>query len=268
VGDHILAINGEPLAGDSPAADLVARAQGPELPAGPATFTIERAGERVEVVLELPPPPTAGLLAGAFRVTLLRNAALLMLLDIFLWRDGQALDHLVLERERFWTETRFGLPALLFLVLGHFVVSVAVSIVGWALGGEVIEAEIGQRMAVTDALLAQLAWTAGIVLLGSATEEVIFRGFLLPRLRHATGSWVAAVAISVVAFGTAHLYEGALATVQTAAIGLMLSLVFLLRRHLMPCIVAHLGFNTLVLGLAYAFVRLGLFEWMQKILGS
>jgi membrane protease YdiL (CAAX protease family) len=122
---------------------------------------------------------------------------------------------------------------------------------------------------VTDALLAQrLAWTAGIVLLGSATEEVVFRGFLLPRLRHATGSWGVAIAISVVAFGIGHLYEGMLATVQTAGIAVMLSLVFLLRRHLMPCIVAHVGFNTLALGLAYLFLQLGLFQRLREILGS
>jgi len=268
-GDRILAINGEPLASLSPAADLVRRANDPTLSEGPATFLIERAGERFDVVLDLPPPPSSSELAGAFRATLLRNGALLGLLALFLWRSAQGLRALGLELEGFWTQTRFGLPALLFLMLGHFLVTTLIAGVAMSLGGEVIDAEIGQRRAVTDALLAErVVWTTGIVLVAGVTEEVVFRGFLLPRFRHVTGSWAIAVLLSVVAFGAGHLYEGALATLQTAGIGLLLSLVFLLRRHLMPCIVAHVGFNTLALALAYVFMQLGLFERLNEILGS
>jgi hypothetical protein len=36
----------------------------------------------------------------------------------------------------------------------------------------------------------------------------------------------------------------------------------------MPCIVAHVGFNTLALVLAYLFLQLGLFERLGEILGS
>jgi membrane protease YdiL (CAAX protease family) len=56
--------------------------------------------------------------------------------------------------------------------------------------------------------------------------------------------------------------------VQTAGIALILSLIFLMRRHLMPCIVAHVAFNTLALVLAYLFLQLGLFERMKEILGG
>ncbi len=268
-GDRILAINGVPLDAARPAEDLVARAQSAALPPGPTIFTIDRLGQRREVVLDLPPLATGSRLAGAFRATFLRNSALLVILALFLWRDAQGLDAVGLERESFWEATRFGLPALGLLMFSHFLLSVLIAAVALGVGAEVVEAEVGQRRIVMDTLLAErLAWTAGIVVVGSITEEVVFRGFLLPRLRHALGSWVLAAAVSVVAFGLGHLYEGVLATVQTAGIAAVLSVVFLLRRHLMPCIVAHVGFNTLALFLAYLFLQLGLFERLGEILGS
>lgn len=269
VGDRIRAVAGQPLAAEAPSADLIARVNGPSLPAGPAVFTVDRAGTILEVTLELPPPPTGAHLAGAFRATLVRNLALLCVLFAFLLSDRQRWSAIGLDPARVAGETRWGLPALGILLGGHFVVSVLISLLALAFGGGLIEAEVGQRRAVTDTLLAErLAWTAAIVLVGSVTEEVVFRGFLLPRLRHATGTWVAAIAIGVVAFGVGHLYEGLLATVQTAGIAVWLSLVFLWRRHLMPCIVAHVAFNSLALALAYLVLKLGLFERLGEILGS
>jgi len=49
---------------------------------------------------------------------------------------------------------------------------------------------------------------------------------------------------------------------QTAGVAVMLSLVFLWKRHLMPCIVAHLGFNTLALVLAWG----GIYEMLVNYL--
>lgn len=75
-------------------------------------------------------------------------------------------------------------------------------------------------------------------------EEVVFRGFLMTRLRRATGSWTAGVLISSVVFVGLHATEQT--TVAIIVIS-MLSVVFcaitIWRRSLIPAIVAHTLFN-------------------------
>ena len=266
-GDRIAAVLGEPLDEAKPAADFLQRAGDPERwPSGPVEFEIWREGKRREVTLELPPPATSGAMGRVFRITVLRNLALLTLLGLFLARDGQGMDSLGIERDRFWVETRVGVLALAGLMVGHFLISVLVSVGAMLVGGGILEAELAQRQLVTGGLLQErLPWMIALVLVASTTEEVVFRGFLLPRLRHVSGSWIVAVVVTVLIFGAGHTYEGTLATIQTAGIALMLSLVFLWRRHLMPCIFAHVGFNTLALVLAFVAVRFGLFDQVSHL---
>lgn len=75
-------------------------------------------------------------------------------------------------------------------------------------------------------------------------EEVLFRGFLMPRLRRATGSWTAAVIISTVVFTALHSADQtAAALIVVAILSLVFSLVTIWRRSLLPAIVAHTLFD-------------------------
>ncbi len=75
-------------------------------------------------------------------------------------------------------------------------------------------------------------------------EELLFRGFLLPRLRRATGSWIAAVVISTAVFVALHLSTQTKAIIVPLSI---LSITFCLttiwRRSLVPAIVGHALFD-------------------------
>ncbi|HEY3243439.1 MAG TPA: type II CAAX endopeptidase family protein [Phycisphaerae bacterium] len=82
-------------------------------------------------------------------------------------------------------------------------------------------------------------------------EEVAFRGFLMPRLRRATGSWMVAVIISSALFAVAHMSSQVwVAVIPLFLVGLNLAIFAAIRRSLVPSIIGHWLFdliNVLVL---------------------
>ena len=80
-------------------------------------------------------------------------------------------------------------------------------------------------------------------------EEFIFRGFLFYGLAMAFGgnrvAWMAAALIQSVLFGLSHGYQGALGTVITGTIGLLLAFVYMCTgRNLWAPIIAHAAYDT------------------------
>ena len=100
-----------------------------------------------------------------------------------------------------------------------------------------------------------LAWT------GAATEEVFFRGLFLNALRGLIGgqnesvisakrtldtSAIVAAILTIVLFASLHSYQGWAGVIDTGLYGgLTLTLLYLWRRDLTACIVAHALWNTL-----------------------
>ena len=85
---------------------------------------------------------------------------------------------------------------------------------------------------------------AGLALLIGLYEELVFRGFLMTRLRRATGSWTLAVIISTCVFTALHAQEQTpLALVSVTILSLLFSLLTIWRRSIAPAIVAHALFD-------------------------
>jgi membrane protease YdiL (CAAX protease family) len=75
-------------------------------------------------------------------------------------------------------------------------------------------------------------------------EELLFRGFLMTRLRRATGGWTIAVVLSTVIFTALHAFEQTpSALVIVAILSLVFSLVTIWRRSIIPAIIAHALFD-------------------------
>jgi len=75
-------------------------------------------------------------------------------------------------------------------------------------------------------------------------EELVFRGFLMTRLRRATGGWTVAVVLSTVVFTALHAFEQTPSTLIVVAIlSLVFSLVTIWRRSIIPAIIAHALFD-------------------------
>jgi len=77
-----------------------------------------------------------------------------------------------------------------------------------------------------------VAITAGIC------EEILYRGFLFSFLRAWSGI-IAAIVISSIVFGWAHIYEGYRHVPRTALVGLFLAVIVVLTKSLWPAILIH-----------------------------
>jgi len=83
-------------------------------------------------------------------------------------------------------------------------------------------------------------------------EELVFRGFLMTRLRRGTGSWAVAVALSTVIFTSLHAFDQThSALVVVAILSLVFSLATIWRRSIIPAIIAHALFDLSQLLLLY-----------------
>jgi len=77
----------------------------------------------------------------------------------------------------------------------------------------------------------------------AVSEEVVFRGVLLPRLSRWLRSEAAGLFASAVLFGLAHWSTGAGAVLQTGLAGLLLGLCTQRTRSLLPAVLAHYVIN-------------------------
>ncbi|MBI5764320.1 MAG: CPBP family intramembrane metalloprotease [Planctomycetes bacterium] len=70
-------------------------------------------------------------------------------------------------------------------------------------------------------------------------EEILFRGFVLTRLRALSKGVIGPVVISSVIFGSLHFTQGLMGVCQTTIVGLVLATVAARSRSLWPCMIAH-----------------------------
>ena len=101
-------------------------------------------------------------------------------------------------------------------------------------------------------------WTAlAISLAAGLGEELIYRGFLLAYLEHYL-HWMAAVGVSSVAFGLAHLYQGLRGVLAIGAVGIGLGVLSVLSGSIWPAIALHAATDAATFLAGYVLVRRGL----------
>ena len=200
---------------------------------------------------------------GLMAWLLVRSVAVLAIIAAFLDADGQTARHVGLERSRLGRELLWGGPVLAGTLVIHTAVTVPIALV--LSRTAFLSREASQRLGALTGLMAEVSlWRFALAMVVlAAFEEVVFRGFLLPRLRHLTGRWWLAVLVAQGLFGLGHFYEGALAVIQTAVLGVCFSAAFLWRAHLGSAIAAHAAFNTLVFTLVAFLQRSGLLEKLR-----
>jgi membrane protease YdiL (CAAX protease family) len=76
-------------------------------------------------------------------------------------------------------------------------------------------------------------------------EELVYRGFLLTRLRELTGNTVLPLLATSVAFGLAHIYQSVPAALSSCVFGLILGVFTLGSRNLFPAILAHAAWDVI-----------------------
>jgi uncharacterized protein len=267
VGDRVLAVDDVALSAEAPEEDFRARVR--EAGGGERTqlrLSVERAGEAREVRVPVGPERSARLFQhGAMTWLCLRALGMSLLVALLLWRQGQGAAQVGLVREGAGRELLWGLPTLVGTYAVLLAASLPLSLLALLLKLTQREALARRELvgALTEMGLGVPAFAAAMVLV-TGFEELVFRGFLVPRLRVVTGRWTTAVGVCAVLFGLGHVYEGPLAAVQTAVLGAWFSAVFLWRGRLPSVMVAHAAFNTLNFSLMLWLQRSGLLEKLTQ----
>ena len=275
--DRIVMLGGTPLERADPVADLTHRTHGDELPEDTGV-TVLRDGSLLDIAVRIPRVrrwhPPLGRRVIALRelasrhlvvAAAARGALLIALLLLLLRADGQPVAALGIVRKGALRE----LVAATWMTAGTFAVQFAVAIpiglIGLASG--IMNREASQRTEALGAIAGQgsIAEFIPALIVAAAFEEVAFRGFLVPRVRALTGSWPAAIVAVSVVFGLGHVYEGPLAAVQTAFLGMYFSAMLLLRRRLLGPTVAHAAFNTAMLLFVQLLMASGLLERLKDL---
>jgi hypothetical protein len=103
------------------------------------------------------------------------------------------------------------------------------------------------------------------LVLAAFGEEMVWRGYALPRVAESLGgsrfAWAASLVAVNVAFGLAHLYQGEAGIVQTTVQGALFGLLYLATgRNLLAPIAAHFTANTC----DFVTIYLGLYPGMPS----
>jgi membrane protease YdiL (CAAX protease family) len=86
------------------------------------------------------------------------------------------------------------------------------------------------------------AWPLALLVMAvcnAFAEELVMRGYLIPRLERLWGNTFYAILATSLLFAAYHIYQGAYGVVSAVAFGLLMGLIFVWTRRLWPCFVAH-----------------------------
>ena len=160
------------------------------------------------------------------------------------WRSGQPLSSIGLRRESPLAAIGAALVATIAIYAALLVTAVTVAILT-RVSRETMTAPVRE---IYD-LLGRPSWLTIFAIAASAGvfEEIVFRGFLLTRLRVVLGGWTAAIAVGALLFAVPHAWEGRWAVVLILPVAAVLSMTFVLQRSVIAPILAHFLFNFLQL---------------------
>jgi membrane protease YdiL (CAAX protease family) len=139
------------------------------------------------------------------------------------------------------------------MILATFLMIVVLTVLGlmWPSIRQQME-ENAERLTQVIPRLRPLGFV-GMALLIGFYEELVFRGFLMTRLRRVTGSWFWAIVLSTAAFTGLHAVDQTwTALIAVSILSIVFSVVTIWRRSIMPAIVGHALFDL------FQFLWLGL----------
>ncbi len=170
-----------------------------------------------------------------------RAAAMIFLVTVLLRNRGQTFASVGLRKRKVLADVLLGLPTMVFAYA--LVVMVLNTL---ALIWPAVFRQMDENMNRLDVLFPALP-VLGYACLAAAVgfyEELVFRGFLMTRLRRATGGWTGGVLLSTLIFTALHALEQTpSALVAVTILSLTFSAVTILRRSIIPAVVAHALFD-------------------------
>ena len=164
---------------------------------------------------------------------MLSDLALVTLVCFFLWHNGEKFARIG------WVSKGYEKEIVLGVIL-YFPLIYGLSFIGQWLQSAGIPFPKGHVPSFLEPTKTyQRIVATFMVLVVAISEETIFRGYLMLRLKSVTGSPVAAVVISSIIFSIGHGYEGLGGVIIVGTMGTVFAIIYLWRKSLMAPIAAH-----------------------------
>jgi membrane protease YdiL (CAAX protease family) len=186
--------------------------------------------------------PSIGGLAWVFGNGVVALVTMALLLR---WR-GQSWSDIGLNRPPIWPTIGFAAAAVPACFLAGFISNVLFALQNHLKGRDLNE--LMQERAEFFAAVSHIsmAWVAPISIFVGIYEEILFRGFLLSRLRENCRGPVIPIVVSSLLFGAVHYFaQGWIGVFNTMMVGTVLAIVVTWARSLWPAIIAHAAFDTI-----------------------
>ncbi len=165
--------------------------------------------------------------------TILRDLALVSLILLFMWRNGEPVEQLGWTFKHAWKEIAVGI----MLFIPFFYAALVLESILRALGFSAPATSLPSFLAARGVPESVLAFV--LVTVVAVAEETIFRGYLILRFRALTASPTLAVLVSAVIFAIGHGYEGAAGVITVGTMGVIFALVYSWRQSLVAPMVMH-----------------------------
>jgi len=165
--------------------------------------------------------------------TILRDLALVSLILFFAWRNAEPV------RVLGWTYRKLGRNVLLGVLLYLPLVYVLGLLEGLLRAAGLSPPRVPGPSFFAIQGRWEVVLAVVLVAVVAVSEETIFCGYLILRLRTVTRSTTAAVLLSSTIFALGHGYEGSLGVATIGAMGFAFSLVYLWRKSLATPITLH-----------------------------
>lgn len=164
---------------------------------------------------------------------IIRDLALMSLVLFFLWRNGEPLSSIGWKREHWVREALVGIALfpVFFFILGT--VAYLLQGIGFTIP------PTGEQKFLAAVSFSQMALALLLVVTVAVVEETIFRGYLLLRFVHITGSGTWAVLVSAVIFSLGHGYEGSAGVGTVGIMGMVFAVIYLWRGSIIAPVVIH-----------------------------
>ncbi len=165
----------------------------------------------------------------------------ILLIGLILRARGQRARSVGVSTERWGLNTLIGIGALPVVYGLIYLVMATIWIVEPTLLDQMYEN--ADRITALVPKLSPVSF-AGLSVVVGVYEELIFRGFLMTRLRRGLGNWTLAVLVSSAFFTALHgVDQTAVALVAVAILSVTFSVLTIWRRSIIPAIVTHMLFD-------------------------
>jgi CAAX protease family protein len=165
--------------------------------------------------------------------TILRDLSLIALIFFFFWRNAESIRGMGWTLRHVWRDILLGVILFVPVFYGTAWLDSFLTNIGFTSPSSTASALEPSR--TTAEMLLALA----LVLVVAVTEETIFRGYLMNRLRTVTGSPFWSLLLAAFIFSLGHGYEGTAGVVTVGVMGLVFGLVYLWRKSLVAPITMH-----------------------------